>query len=154
MRELGDVDSDVLEPLLARHGARADALIEVLNAVQQHNGYLSAPMLRLVAGRLKLPLSRVQGTASFYHLFRLSPPHAHTCWLCLGTACYIKGGLQLMDVLRMAITQMPWAALDLELGVVRCIGSCCDAPLVVVDGVVWNQQQEQSLLARLLELGE
>ena len=59
-----------LEPLLLRSKGQGDALIEVLHGAQQCYGHLSDPLLRHVATRLKLPLSRVKGTASFYHLFR------------------------------------------------------------------------------------
>ena len=80
-----------LEPLLRRHHGRADALIEVLHGAQQCYGHLSDPLLRHVAARLQLPLSRVKGTASFYHLFRFQPPARHRCVVCTGTACQIQG---------------------------------------------------------------
>ena len=75
-----------LEPVLQRHGDQAHALIEVLNSAQQHYGYLSEPLLRHIARRLHLPFSRVQGTASFYHLFRFQPAARHSCLVCTGTA--------------------------------------------------------------------
>ena len=80
--------------VIRRHGARADALIEVLHQVQELQGYLAPESLRDVATGMRLPLSRVHGVASFYHLFRLEPPTAHRCAVCLGTACYVKGGTQ------------------------------------------------------------
>ena len=80
--------------VIRRHGARADALIEVLHQVQELHGYLAPESLRDVATGMRLPLSRVHGVASFYHLFRLEPPTAHRCAVCLGTACYVKGGAQ------------------------------------------------------------
>lgn len=67
-------DDPRIAQVVRRHGARADALIEVLHQVQELHGYLSQESLRVVAVAMRLPLSRVHGVASFYHLFRLEPP--------------------------------------------------------------------------------
>ena len=143
-----DAGSSRLEPVLRRHGLRADGLIEVLNAAQQHDGHLSATRLREIARRLRLPLSRVQGTASFYHLFRFTAPAPHSCLVCTGTACHVQGADQLLAELQ----QQPLAQWGVELGSVRCIGTCSGAPLVVVDGEVWNQQTSAAVLERLRRL--
>ncbi len=137
-----------LEPVLQRHGDQAHALIEVLNSAQQHYGHLSEPLLRHIARRLHLPFSRVQGTASFYHLFRFQPAARHSCLVCTGTACHVQGAAPLLKELQ----QAPLQELGVELGTVRCIGTCSGAPLVVVDGEVWNQQSGASVLQRLREL--
>ena len=137
-----------LEPVLQRHGRDARGLIEVLNAAQQRYGHLSEPLLRHIARQLQLPFSRVQGTASFYHLFRFAPPAHHSCLVCTGTACHVQGAAQLLAELQAAHL----AELDVELGSVRCIGTCSGAPLVVVDGVVWNRVEASTVLAQLQEL--
>jgi bidirectional [NiFe] hydrogenase diaphorase subunit len=123
--------------LIRQQRGRGDALIEVLHQVQELEGYLSADALRQVATGLGLPLSSVQGVASFYHLFRLTPPTPHRCAVCLGTACFVKGAADLA------------AALERQLGVrvddaagngnwalqhVSCLGACGQAPVLVVDG--------------------
>jgi len=137
-----------LEPVLQRHGHQAHGLIEVLNRAQQLYGHLSKPLLRHIARQLHLPFSRVQGTASFYHLFRLMPPARHSCLVCTGTACHVQGAAQLLAELKAA----PLAELGVELGSVRCIGTCSGAPLVVVDGAVWNHVEAQAVLKQLQEL--
>ena len=137
-----------LESVLHRHGHQAHGLIEVLNSAQQHYGHLSEALLRHIARRLHLPFSRVQGTASFYHLFRFSPAAPHSCLVCTGTACHVLGAARLLAELQ----QAPLAELGVELGTVRCIGTCSGAPLVEVDGEVWNHQSGASVLQRLREL--
>lgn len=69
-----------LEPVLERQGYQADGLLEVLAEAQRLYGCLSEDLLRYVAQVLHLPLSRVHGTASFYHLFRLRPPPPMPAW--------------------------------------------------------------------------
>ena len=76
---------------MRRHGYRANALIETLHTVQETFGYLDEQALRYVAGALRVPLSQVYGVATFYHFFNLKPQGKHTCVICTGTACYIKG---------------------------------------------------------------
>lgn len=137
-----------LQPVLRRHGYRSDGLIEVLNRAQELYGHLSPPLLRHIAAQLQLPLSRVQGTASFYHLFRLAPPAAHSCLVCTGTACHILGA----DALLAALERAALAERGIALGSVRCVGTCSGAPLVVVDGEIWNQQRPESVLSRLERL--
>lgn len=137
-----------LDPVLQRHGHQAHGLIEVLNHAQQLYGHLSEPLLRHIARQLQLPFSRVQGTASFYHLFRFKAPARHSCLVCTGTACHVLGAAQLLADLRNAGME----ELGVELGSVRCIGTCSGAPLVVVDGEVWNHVSSAAVLKRLREL--
>lgn len=142
-----------LEPVLRRQGHRPDGLIEVLNRAQELHGQLTPALLRHVAAALRLPLSRVQGTASFYHLFRFKPPAAHRCVVCTGTACHVKGADALLRALERELA--PGGAAEaagaeaIELGTVRCVGTCGGAPLVVVDEQVWNHQTPASVLAGL-----
>ena len=76
---------------MQRHGYRADSLIEVFTAAQGFFGRLSKPMLRQIARGLQLPFRRVQGTASFYHLFRFTPRAQLSCLVCTRTACHVRG---------------------------------------------------------------
>ena len=123
--------------LIRQQRGRPDALIEVLHQVQELYGYLPAEALAQVARELKLPLSRVHGVASFYHLFRLEAPTAHRCAVCLGTACFVKGGAELAQRLERRLGVRlddtagngTWA-----LEHVSCLGACGQAPVLVVDG--------------------
>ncbi|MFN9629175.1 MAG: NAD(P)H-dependent oxidoreductase subunit E [Cyanobacteriota bacterium] len=122
-----------------RLGGRADALIEVLHQVQELHGYLPPSALAQVARELRLPLSRVRGVASFYHLFRLEPPTAHRCAVCLGTACYVNGGGDLAREVeaRLGVRLDDPAGNGLwALQHVSCLGACGQAPVLVVDGVM------------------
>src|SRR5258706_823317 len=87
----GDKRFKILEAHMKKHQFKQDALIEVLHKAQELFGYLEDDLLLFVAYKLKLPASRVYGVATFYHFFTLKPKGRHTCVVCLGTACYVKG---------------------------------------------------------------
>ncbi|MEB3334066.1 MAG: NAD(P)H-dependent oxidoreductase subunit E [Cyanobacteriota bacterium] len=132
-------DGKRIAQIARRLGGRADALIEVLHQVQELHGYLPPSALAQVARELRLPLSRVWGVASFYHLFRLEPPTAHRCAVCLGTACFVNGGGDLARELeaRLGVRLDDPAGNGLwALQHVSCLGACGQAPVLVVDGVM------------------
>ena len=87
----GDKRFKILEVHMKKHQFRQDALIEVLHKAQELFGFLEDDLLLFIAYRLKLPASRVYGVATFYHFFTLKPNGKHTCVVCMGTACYVKG---------------------------------------------------------------
>jgi len=99
-RQLGtDKRFKILEAHIKKFQHRQDALIEVLHKAQELFGYLDDDVLRFVAWQLKLPPSRVYGVATFYHFFTLKPQGEHTCVVCLGTACYVKGANKILEAL-------------------------------------------------------
>ena len=140
----------IIETTMRRNDFQPDALIESLHSVQQTFGFLDVPSMRWVAGALKVPLSKVYGVATFYHFFTLKPQGKHVCVVCMGTACYIKGGKQLLDEVQrhygIAEGQTTKDG-ELSLLVARCIGACGLAPTAVVDGQVLGKRSATELLA-------
>ena len=109
-------------------------LIEALHRLQRRDGWLS-PSARLdLAQQLALPASRVQGVATFYHLFELQPPPVHRIGVCLGTACWLRGGEPLLRLVAQHLETAAQPGWRLErLG---CVGACAQAPLLLCDGRV------------------
>lgn len=129
----------LVEGAMRRHGHESSALIEVLHAVQEAFGYIDAEALRYVARALHLPPSRVYAVATFYSFFSLKPQGEHTCVICTGTACYIKGaGTVLKRVQEVARVKPGETTRDnrFSLMTARCLGSCGMAPVVLLDGEV------------------
>ena len=129
----------IVEGTMRRHGYQSHALIEVLHTVQECFGYLDDSAMRWVAQSLLLPYSKVFGVATFYQFFSLKPQGAHTCVVCTGTACYIKGSTALLDAVAAAAHIKPGETTpdkQLSLLTARCVGSCGLAPAVVFDGEV------------------
>jgi bidirectional [NiFe] hydrogenase diaphorase subunit len=111
--------------------------------------------LLFVAHHLKLPPSRVYGVATFYHLFSLKPKGEHTCVVCTGTACYVKGADELLKTVRELAQIVPGettADNRLSLVTARCIGACGAAPVVVFDGKVRGQETADQLAQQLIVL--
>jgi len=137
---------------MRRHGSEPSALIESLHSVQEAFGYLDEAALRYVALSLRVPFSKVYGVSTFYHYFTLKPQGEHTCVVCTGTACYIKGAQKLLD----AITQEKGikagettADNKLSLLTARCVGACSLAPAVVFDGEVAGKVTPDDLQQRM-----
>lgn len=129
----------IVEGTMRRHGHAPDALIEVLHTVQESFGYLDDQALRFVAQKLRLPLSKVFGVATFYHFFSMKPQGEHTCVVCCGTACYIKGSNALLESIEEIAGIKPGETTPdgkVSLLTARCLGSCGLAPAVVFDGSV------------------
>jgi bidirectional [NiFe] hydrogenase diaphorase subunit len=142
----------IVEATARRHGREPHALIETLHTVQECFGYLDDTALRFVAATLRVPLSRVYGAATFYHFFTLKPQGKHTCVVCTGTACYIKGAAGLLSAIERVHGIKPGeTTADNQLSVLtaRCLGSCGLAPAVVLDGAVMGKIGPDDMLARI-----
>ena len=148
----GDKRFKVLDITMKRNQYRQDALIEVLHKAQEAFGFLEEDVLIYVARALKLPLSRIFGVATFYHLFSLKPSGVHTCVVCLGTACYVKGsGEVLAQLEKCAGIHQGETTEDgqLSLMTARCIGACGIAPAVVFDGTVAGKQTPKEAVEKV-----
>ncbi|GAB4217688.1 MAG: bidirectional hydrogenase complex protein HoxE [Synechococcales cyanobacterium] len=151
---VGDPRDLTLRAEIRRHQFRQDTLIEILHQAQALFGCLSEPVLTLIARELKLPLSRVFGVATFYHLFSLQPAAIHTCTVCLGSACYVEGGEAILQRWQQHLgipcgTRTPDG--QIALTTVYCIGACGIAPAVVLDEQVIGRETPASADQHLRE---
>jgi bidirectional [NiFe] hydrogenase diaphorase subunit len=141
----------MLEATVKKQQARADALIEVLHQAQELYGYLDMSVLLYVSRALRVPPSRVYGVATFYNFFTLKPSGEHTCVVCLGTACYVKGAGQLLGALETACgVKAGQTTRDGRLSLVtaRCLGACGLAPAAVFDGEVAGRVNAEAAVRR------
>jgi len=138
--------------VMRRHGNEPHALIETLHAVQESFGYLEPAALEFVAAALRVPPSKVFGVATFYHFFTLKPKGEHTCVVCTGTACYIKGAGEILDQIEQEFGLKPGETTEdgkLSLLTARCFGSCGLAPVAVFDREVVGKLTPQEACARI-----
>jgi len=142
----------IVDATIRRHGYQKHALIEVLHTVQECFGFLDEQALRYVSAALRVPPSKVFGVATFYHFFQMKPAGKHTCVVCMGTACYIKGAPNLLQEIEAKYgVKAGETSEDRQLSVLtaRCIGSCGLAPAAVFDGDVAGKLDRSETLQRL-----
>ena len=116
-------------------------LIMVLHKVQEHFGYIPREIAFEVADLLEVPVAKIYGVITFYHLFKLKKPGRNQIAVCMGTACYLKGGEDLiLEFERLLGVGLNTVTEDGEFSVegVRCIGCCGLAPVLTVNGEVFG----------------
>ncbi len=134
--------------VMKKNGFSSDSLIETLHTVQEYFGYIDEDALRYVAESLKIPYSRAYSVVTFYHYFTLKPKGEHTCVVCTGTACYIKGANQLLDHLKQNHNLVDGDTSEdgkISLLTARCVGACSLAPVVVIDDQILGDMNSERL---------
>ncbi|NLO47882.1 MAG: NAD(P)H-dependent oxidoreductase subunit E [Clostridiales bacterium] len=118
------------------------SLIQILHLAQEIYGHLPLELQEFISMNMDIPLSEVSGVVSFYSFFSTVPRGEHTIRVCLGTACYVRGGKKIVEYLQ--------ERLGVELGgttsdgkftfeIARCIGACGLAPAMMIDDTVYKQ---------------
>jgi len=128
------------------------SLIQVLHLAQEIYGYLPLELQEFISKNMDIPLSEVSGVVSFYSFFSTVPRGKHTIRVCLGTACYVRGGKRVVEHLQKKL------GIDLgettqdglfTLEVARCIGACGLAPAMLIDDQVFRKVSVNKLDAIL-----
>ncbi len=149
----GDDRFNVVDKHLKRTRYAQDQLIETLHIAQDVFGFLDEGILTYVARALRLPPSMVFGVATFYQLFTFDPPGDHTCTVCTGTACFVKGADSIVHAVAMEYGVSAGTTTEdgtLTLKTARCLGSCGLAPVVLIDGEVRARDDADTVLAALV----
>lgn len=139
---------------LALDYAGESMLIQVLHMAQGIYGYLPLEVQQIVADAMSLPLAEVSGVVSFYSFFSTQPRGRHTIRVCLGTACYVRGGKKIVERLNELLDVKvgeTTADRNFTLEVARCIGACGLAPAMSIDDTVYKQvnpNKLENILAR------
>ena len=126
-----------LDDIIRRHQGRPGGLIPLLEEAQELLGFLPVPVQKRVGRGLNIPLSHVYGVVTFYSFFTMHPRGKHVVRVCLGTACYVRGGKKISDKIEklFGISEgetTPDRMFTYE--TVRCLGACGLGPVMVVDG--------------------
>ncbi len=141
----GDGRKGIVARVVDKYGGRKRSLIPILQDLQEHFRWLPAEVLDEVAGLLGLAPAHVWSVATFYKSFSLEPRGRHTCTVCLGTACHVRGGAMILEHFERKLgVPAGHTSADGEytLERVNCLGACALAPLVVVDGEYHGQMTE------------
>ncbi len=127
---------------------RPGNLIMILHKVQEEYGYVPRPVALQLSKDLGVPLAKMYGVVTFYHFFKLTKPGKHKIAVCMGTACYLKGGEDLIqgleEILGTGINTVTEDGL-FSIDAVRCVGCCGLAPVVMVDKDVYGKVKKDQL---------
>jgi len=146
--ELPEEHKVVLDAILADNRDRPGATMVVLTLTQEQLGYISPPMQQYIAKELEVPLSHIYGVLTFYSFFRMSPVGRHTISICMGTACYVRGGPTLVEKYQQVLgVAMGETTEDdrFTLEICRCVGACSQAPVVMIDDDVIGRVNPQDV---------
>ena len=144
---------DTTERIIAGREAQPHRLIEVLQDIQEADGYLSQDAMRAVAMRLGVNLIDVYRVASFYKAFSLTPRGQHLITVCLGTACHVRGAPRMLDEVLGQLGVAPGQTTEDSLFTVECVnclGACALGPVVVLDGV-YHHHMTPGKLRKLIQ---
>ncbi len=136
--------NEVIEEYKGREGS----LIQILHLAQGIYGYLPLELQKFIAEKLDIPLSKVSGVTTFYSFFATQPRGEHTIRVCLGTACYVRGGKKiverLQEILGIKVGETTGDQ-KFTLEVMRCIGACGLAPAITINDKVYKQVNPEKL---------
>jgi len=147
-------DKEVVDIILEKYNYRPETIIMILQDVQQHYNYLPKEVLEYVSEKMSIPLMQIYGIATFYKTFSLKPKgKCHIC-ICQGTACHVKGAPLLLERIHSELGIRPGETTpdgEFSLELVRCVGACSLAPVVVVGSDVHGNVTQRKLLKILKE---
>ncbi len=144
-----------LENLFITYQPVKDNLIQMLNEIQEHYGYIPSKAQKELSEFLSIPRAEIYGVITFYSRFSLKPKGKYSISVCLGTACFVKGSQKIMDRLQERLKIQPGETTKdgkFSIEETRCVGACGLAPVFTVNGEVYGKATVQKLDQVLDEL--
>ncbi|MCX7785342.1 MAG: NADH-quinone oxidoreductase subunit NuoE [candidate division WOR-3 bacterium] len=140
--DIESIDLEKVNEIIDGYGNKRSALIAILQDIQDMFHYLPESALCEVAKRLNIPLSEVYSVATFFRAFSLVPRGKHTCTVCMGTACHVRGAPRILEEFERRLNikageTTPDRQFSLES--VNCLGCCAIGPVVVIDKDYYGQ---------------
>jgi NADH:ubiquinone oxidoreductase subunit E len=137
-----------LDAVIGEYRGKPGALIPVLQLAQGIFGYLPEVALKHIAREMRKPYSEVAGVVGFYSFFTTVPRGKHTIRVCLGTACYVRGGKQVLEKFERELgigTKGTTEDRQFSLEINRCVGACGLAPVVTVGPDIYRRVKEDKI---------
>ena len=146
---------EFMKKLFEEYKPIKDNLIQMLNEVQDHFGYVPIEVQKQLSEFLSIPMAEIYGVVTFYSRFSLEPKGKYCISVCLGTACFVKGSQKIMDRLKERLkieAGQTTADGKFSIDETRCVGACGLAPVFTVNGEVYGKATVQKLDEVLDEL--
>ncbi len=144
---------ETLQNILSKYEKDKSNLIQILNEVQEHYGYISKKAQLEISKYLDMPMAEVYGVITFYSRFTLKPKGKYNVAVCLGTACFVKGSEKILDkakeILGIDVGQTTEDG-KFSIEATRCIGACGLAPVFTVNDEVYGKATPE-LIEKVIE---
>ena len=135
---------DLIRSICKKYKNEPSPLMIVLSEVQKEYGYIPLEVQEIISEELHVPVSDIYGVVTFYSFFSLTPKGKYVIGVCLGTACYVKGGQNVIDKFADILKIKPGETTEdglFTLDALRCIGACGIAPAISINGKVYPKVQ-------------
>jgi len=144
------MDTKKVDAIIERHKAEKGALISLLHAIQDEEGYLAADAMSYLSDKLHTPLGEISRVATYFDkAFKLEPKQEHTVRVCRGTTCHVKKSDEVYKEITDELSK-DGKGFRFSLGQARCLGCCTSAgPVVEIDGEVYEQDAAKSTIIKL-----
>lgn len=132
---------DYLIEIVDEYGTNKSNLIQILNGVQEHYGYIPKDTIIYISKKLNIPTSEIYGVVTFYSRFSLKPKGKYNICVCQGTACHVKGGEKILEKVKSELgIEVGETTLDgkFSLEPTRCLGACGLAPVFTINDKVYG----------------
>ena len=151
-------DFAIVDEILAAHECRQQAIIAILQEIQEHYHYLPQEVFPHLAAKLDMSEARIYSVATFYENFSLEPKGKYVIKICDGTACHVRRSIPILDRLRAELglsdSKKTTDDLAFTLETVSCLGACGLAPVLTINDVVHPAMTPDKASALLKELKE
>jgi NADH-quinone oxidoreductase E subunit len=149
---------NAVDAILQKHPrAGRDALIPILQEVQEKEGYLSREAVIRISRHLNLPATKLYGVATFYNQFRFQPKGKYHFMVCRGTACHVKGSSRVLEMAQKMLKLKPGQTSRdrlFSLETVACMGACGLSPVMNLNGEFFAKVTPQKLVQIIQECRE
>lgn len=147
--ELKDDEASKIEAIIKKHKSKKGALIPILNEIQNEIGFLPIEIQEKVAKELNIAEKEVYGVATFYSFFSLTPRGKNNIRVCLGTACFVKGGQKIAEKIERELGIGPGETTSdrkYSLQINRCLGACGLSPVMVVNDKIYRKVKPEEAM--------
>ena len=147
--ELTKEENIKVESIISKYTGIKNALIPVLQEIQDNVGFLPLNVQRKVAEGLGVPEKDVYGVVTFYSFFTMVPRGKHNIRVCMGTACFVKGGKQIAENISKGLQIEPGQTTpdrNFSLEVNRCVGACGIAPVIIINDKVYKKVDPDTVM--------
>ncbi|MBT9130739.1 MAG: NADP-reducing hydrogenase subunit HndA [candidate division WS2 bacterium] len=131
-----------IEAIVNQYSARKGALIAVLYETQNLIGFLPREVIHFIADRMHISVKEVYGIVTFYNFFTMKPRGKYPVAVCLGTACYVRGGRLVLDTIKKSLGIQEGDTTEdrkFSLELLRCLGACGLAPVMTIGKEVYGR---------------